>query len=246
MKVFGYCRISTKRQSIERQVENICKAYNSAEIFTETFTGSTLDRPQWQKLKQKALKLALNGENVTIVFDSVCRMSRNADEGFQEYQELFKQNISLIFLKEPHINTEVYRNIMSHQLDIIADTGDTATDNFINAIVGAVQNYQTALAEKQIHLAFEQAEKEVKAISARTREGMKVSGAAKKISNSKKGTNYIVKKADFSKKMITKYSRSFDGQLSDVDCIRLIGLSRNTYYKYKREINEEYERRKQL
>ncbi|MBR4319514.1 MAG: recombinase family protein, partial [Oscillospiraceae bacterium] len=68
MKVFGYCRISTKRQSIERQVENICKAYNSAEIFTETFTGSTLDRPQWQKLKQKALKLALNGENVTIVF----------------------------------------------------------------------------------------------------------------------------------------------------------------------------------
>jgi len=239
MKVFGYCRISTKRQSMERQVENICKAYSSAEIFTETFTGSTLDRPQWQKLKQKALKLALNGEEVTIAFDSVCRMSRNADEGFQEYQELFKQNISLVFLKEPHINTEVYRNIMNHQLDVIADTGDAATDNFINAIVGAVQNYQTALAEKQIHLAFEQAEKEVKAISARTREGMKVSGAAKKISNSKKGTSYIVKKADFSKKMIIKYSRNFDGLLNDIDCMRLIGLSRNTYYKYKREILEE-------
>ena len=239
MKIFGYCRISTKKQSIERQVENICKVYSSAEIFTEIFTGSTLDRPQWQKLKQKALKLVLNEEDVTIVFDSVCRMSRNADEGFQEYQELFKQNISLVFLKEPHINTEVYRSIMNHQLDVIASTGDTATDTFINTIVGAVQNYQAALAEKQIHLAFEQAEKEVKILSARTREGMKVSGAAKKISQSKKGTSYSVKKANSAKKMIIKYSKNFDGLLSDVDCMRLIGLSRNTYYKYKRELSEE-------
>jgi len=239
MKIFGYCRISTKKQSIERQVENICKVYSSAEIFTEIFTGSTLDRPQWQKLKQKALKFVLNGEDVTIVFDSVCRMSRNADEGFQEYQELFKQNVSLVFLKEPHINTEVYQSIMNHQLDIIADTGDIATDIFINAIVEAVQNYQTALAEKQIHLAFEQAEKEVKALSVRTREGMKISGAAKKISQSKKGTSYSVKKANSAKKMIMKYSKNFDGLLSDVDCMRLIGLSRNTYYKYKRELSEE-------
>jgi len=239
MKIFGYCRISTKKQSIERQVENICKVYSSAEIFTEIFTGSTLDRPQWQKLKQKALKFVLNGEDVTIVFDSVCRMSRNADEGFQEYQELFKQNVSLVFLKEPHINTEVYQSIMNHQLDIIADTGDIATDIFINAIVEAVQNYQTALAEKQIHLAFEQAEREVRALSVRTREGMKISGAAKKISQSKKGTSYSVKKANSAKKMIMKYSKNFDGLLSDVDCMRLIGLSRNTYYKYKRELSEE-------
>jgi len=245
MKIFGYCRISTKKQSIERQVENICKVYSSAEIFTEIFTGSTLDRPQWQKLKQKALKFVLNGEDVTIVFDSVCRMSRNADEGFQEYQELFKQNVSLVFLKEPHINTEVYQSIMNHQLDIIADTGDIATDIFINAIVEAVQNYQTALAEKQIHLAFEQAEREVRALSVRTREGMKISGAAKKISQSKKGTSYSVKKANSAKKMIMKYSKNFDGLLSDVDCMHLIGLSRNTYYKYKRELSEEYERRKQ-
>lgn len=239
MKVFGYCRISTKKQSLERQVENICKAYSSAQIFKETFSGNTLDRPQWQKLKQKALKLASNGEDVTIVFDSVCRMSRNADEGFQEYQELFRQNISLVFLKEPHINTEVYRNIMNKQLDIIADTGDTATDTFINTIIGAVQNYQTALAEKQIHLAFEQAEKEVRSISARTREGMRASGAAKKISQSKKGTSYDVRKADSAKKMIIKYSKNFNGFLSDVDCLRLIGISRNTYYKYKRELTEE-------
>ena len=75
---------------------------------------------------------------------------------------------------------------------------------------------------------------------------MKVSGAAKKISQSKKGTSYSVKKANSAKKMIIKYSKNFDGLLSDVDCMRLIGISRNTYYKYKREINEEYERKEKL
>lgn len=30
----------------------------------------------------------------------------------------------------------------------------------------------------------------------------------------------------------------FDGTLSDADCIKLIGIARNTYYKYKRELRE--------
>ena len=37
---------------------------------------------------------------------------------------------------------------------------------------------------------------------------------------------------------IRKYSRDFDGTLCDADCIRLIGIARNTYYKYKRELRE--------
>lgn len=35
-----------------------------------------------------------------------------------------------------------------------------------------------------------------------------------------------------------KYSKDFDGTLSDADCIKLIGIARNTYYKYKRELQE--------
>lgn len=37
---------------------------------------------------------------------------------------------------------------------------------------------------------------------------------------------------------IKKYSKDFDGTLSDADCIKLIGIARNTYYKYKRELQE--------
>ena len=38
------------------------------------------------------------------------------------------------------------------------------------------------------------------------------------------------------KKAIRKYSRDFEGALSDQDVMKLVGVSRNTYYKYKREM----------
>ena len=41
----------------------------------------------------------------TIVFDSVSRMSRNADEGFKDYKMLYSMGVNLIFLNEPLINT---------------------------------------------------------------------------------------------------------------------------------------------
>ena len=38
--------------------------------------------------------------------------------------------------------------------------------------------------------------------------------------------------------MIKKYSKDFDGTLDDKECIILSGISRNSYYKYKRELKE--------
>ena len=54
----------------------------------------------------------------TIVFDEVSRMSRNSEDGFQIYEELYKRGIDLIFLKEPHINTSVYRSALDKALHI--------------------------------------------------------------------------------------------------------------------------------
>ena len=44
------------------------------------------------------------------MFDSVSRMSRDAEEGFQVYQDLYKKGIELIFLKEHHIDTMTYKS----------------------------------------------------------------------------------------------------------------------------------------
>ena len=171
MKIYGYCRVSTLKQSIQRQIDNITAVYNDVEIIVETYTGTTSERPQWAKLKRKVLKQAEQYGQITIVFDSVSCMSRNADERFKEYQALFDMGVSLVFLKEPHINTETYKQAINRQFNAIADTGDSATDKMINAIIGVVQEYQVALAEKQIRLAFEQSEKEISDLRTRTSEG---------------------------------------------------------------------------
>lgn len=236
MKVYGYCRISTAKQSLERQIENISKAYTTAEIITETFTGTTTDRPHWNKLKAKAIKQAATGEHITIVFDSVSRMSRNAAEGFTEYKELFENNVELVFLKEHHIDTDTYKQAMSRQLNVISDTGEQATDKLINTILDAIKEYQMSLAEKQIILAFEQSEKEVTDLRQRTKEGMKSSGAAEKISKSKTGTTYNVKKSEDVKKVILKHYKEFGGTLNVKECCELAKISRNTFFKYCKEL----------
>lgn len=232
MKIYGYCRVSTKKQSLERQEKNITSLYPNAEIYAEKFTGTTTNRPQWQKL----LKAVHEGD--TIVFDSVSRMSRNAEEGFQDYKALFEIGVNLVFLNEHYIDTDTYRQAMKQQIDSIS-TGDKATDNFINAIMAAIKEYQLTLAERQIQLAFEQSEKEVKDIQKRTREGMKAAGASEKIKASRTGKKFVTKKEVQAKELILKHSRAFGGTLKDAECMKLCGISLATYYQYKKELKAE-------
>ena len=84
MKTYGYCRISRAEQNIERQERNIRAVYPDAIIIKETFTGT---KTSGRKLFTRLINTA--DSSTRIVFDSVSRMSRNADEGFQIYQDLF-------------------------------------------------------------------------------------------------------------------------------------------------------------
>ena len=82
--IYAYCRVSTQHQKIARQITNITAIYPNATIIREFFTGTTQNRPRWDWL----VKQIMPGD--TIVFDSVSRMSRNAEEGFKDYQMLYQ------------------------------------------------------------------------------------------------------------------------------------------------------------
>lgn len=233
MKIYGYCRVSTKHQSIERQVKNILKEYPAAKLYTESFTGTTMQRPAWAKL----LNRVKPGD--IIVFDSVSRMSRTAAEGWETYEELFNKGIDLVFLKEPHINTEVYKAAVSRHIDITANTGREAIDKYIDGQAKLLNDLMLDLAKEQVQLAFDQAEKEVKDLQQRTSEGMAASGAGLKISEKKTGEIYNSTIAQNAKKIILKYSKDFNGSLNDPEVIKLAECSRNSYYKYKRELKSE-------
>lgn len=219
---YGYCRISRPKQSIERQIRNIKAQYQDSVIVQEVFTRTRMDRRQWQLL----MKRVKAGD--TIIFDSVSRMSGNAEEGFAAYEELFNRGVNLVFLKEPHINTDTYKKALENNVQL--------TGSNVDYILEGVNRYLMELAKEQIRLAFEQSEKEVEDLHQRTREGIETARLNGKQIGRKKDAKITTKNSLAAKEIIRKHSRDFNGTLSDVEVMQLTGLSRNTYYKYKREL----------
>lgn len=230
MALYGYCRISTKQQSIERQIRNIKGAYPTATIIEEAYSGTKLEgRKEFNKL----LKVVAEGD--IIIFDSVSRMSRNAVEGFELYEELYNKGVNLVFIKEPMINTDTYKKQ-------IEQTNLPNTDNtVVNLILEGVKNALMQLAKEQIKIAFEQSQKEVDDLRQRTKEGLQTAKLNGKQIGGVKGKKLTTKKSIEKKEQIVKYSKDFNGTLKDTEVMKLIGVAKNTYYKYKKEILEDIE-----
>ena len=263
MNTYGYVRVSTMQQNIERQVKAIEEEFPDAVFYIDEFTGKEMNRPEWNKL-YKSLK-----PGDVIVFDEVSRMSRNAAEGFRVYQELFEKGVQLIFLKERYIDTAVYSAGLKRADDI--DTGKSYLDEGLKVIL-------MGIAEEQIRIAFEQSENELKFKKARIKGGI----AEAKKRNQKlmnefpdsywyqpgysqigqdTGDKLHIKKAEPIKALIRKYSKDFEGTLNDMELLGVLNtkeveipvkknsgesemkkvsahLSRNTLYKYKKEMKE--------
>ena len=167
MAIYAYCRVSTKHQKLSRQISNILEIYPKATIIREFYTGTTQNRPGWDKL------MGLVKKDDTIVFDSVSRMSRNAQEGYNDYKMLYTLGVNLVFLNEPLINTSVFDSTRNNLLSVSVETGNEAVDNFFKGNIELINNFLMALAEEQIKTAFEQSEKEVSDLHSRISQGIR-------------------------------------------------------------------------
>lgn len=231
-KIYGYCRISRKEQSIERQIRNIRAAYPDAIIKEEAFTGTKIEG---REVFKKMIKTVKPGD--TIIFDSVSRMSRNAEDGIKVYFQLYEAGVNLVFLKEPAINTATYAEAMNRQQLPTIEIESDDEGELVGDVLAAVIKYQRRLAKRQIALAFQQAQKEVDDLRQRTSEGIETARINGKQIGQIKGTTYTTKKSIAAKEAIRKYNRDFGGSLNDIETMKQIGdISRNSYYKYKREL----------
>ena len=227
---YAYCRVSTKHQRIARQITNITELYPKATVIREFYTGTTQSRPQWDRL------MTIIKKEDTIVFDSVSRMSRNAEEGFKDYKMLYEFGVNLVFLNEPLINTSVFDSTRNNLLNVNIETGNAAVDAFFKGNIQLINNFMMALAEEQIKAAFEQSEKEVTDLHSRISQGMREAKKNGVKIGLPQGTTLTTKKALECMAIIKKHSKDFGGSLEDPDVIKLCGCSRNSYYKYKKEI----------
>ncbi len=221
--IYGYARVSTKTQKLQRQIDNI-KQYNAnVIIFSEKYTGTKIEgREEFEKLLKKVKP------KDTIIFDSVSRMSRNADEGVKTYFELFEKGVNLVFLKEHYIDTDVYAENLKDKIEL------QGTDE--DEIFKGLNNYFKKLAEKQIRIAFEQAEKEVIDLRQRVKEGIAKSDKKQGI---EQGTKLITNKSITMKERMKRQLKDFGGTETDKQFIEDNKISRNTFYKYKKSVVEE-------
>ncbi len=230
MTTYAYCRVSTTHQRITRQITNITELYPKATIIREFYTGTTQSRPQWDRL------MTIIKKEDTIVFDSVSRMSRNAQEGFKDYKMLYELGVNLVFLNEPLINTSVFDATRNNLLNVNIETGNAAVDDFFKGNIQLINNFMMALAEEQIKAAFEQSEKEVTDLHSRISQGIREAKKNGTKIGLSKGSTLTTKKSIECKAIIQKHSKDFGGTLEDPDVIKLCGCSRNSYYKYKKEL----------
>ena len=92
-KIVGYSRVSSKGQldnnSMEQQKHEILNRYSSAIIYSEQFTGTTIQRPIFNKVIEE-----LNPGD-TLVVCKLDRLARNTTEGIELVQGLFNKGVSV-------------------------------------------------------------------------------------------------------------------------------------------------------
>ena len=97
MKTYGYARVSTEEQLLDRQLDMLNK-YGVDYIFSEKITGTRRERPELQNL----LEVLQKGD--TVVIESLSRLGRST-KNLIELMELFNEKgVNLVSLKES-INT---------------------------------------------------------------------------------------------------------------------------------------------
>lgn len=241
--LYGYCRVSTQKQNLERQIEMVKREYPEAIIYKDKYTGTTTERPEWLKLYNK-LK---TGD--VVVFENVDRMSRNAEEGAALYEELYNRGVELIFIKNPGVNTSIYREkakqaIPEEMKSLFVGKGEVIGK--IPELFDWVNSILVAVAKDQIIIAFQKAEEEAQKIRERTKEGLRIAADQGRKGGRTKGQKYTTKKEKEARAKILKHSRTFGGTMTDIELIDYCGVNRNTYYSYKRKLLAEQSKADQV
>ena len=236
-KVYSYVRVSTAKQSLERQKKNIAAYLQGANSiqFADEWTGTTLNRPNFDKLVKAVNKDIDKGDNVTIIFDSVSRMSRNAAEGIEQYFKWLNMGVSLVFLNEHYIDTDTYR---AAEKSSIPETGDEIADIYINA----TNQVLMILAKRQIEIAFNQSQKEVDDLRTRTIQGMAAKGAADKIRAARLGQEFVTGQELKIKIAALKELKVYGGVLNQSRFAKQHDIARMTVYRYIQDINNDMNR----
>lgn len=217
---FGYMRISTKeerqKQSFVRQevaLFNYSQEHNFEfiSILQEDVSGKSFEnRKQWKRLEQ----LAHEGD--TIIFKDISRFTRETENGYKKYMEMFDKGIELIFIDNPTVSTPYIRKM----LDIAKEQNLIAKITLENTV------------KLLLMVELDRVEQERLITIKRIKDGIQ---ASKKTSGRKHGQ--LDKMTDALKADIQLFLK--DRTIKQVDLMKKYNISRNTLKKYIERVSNE-------
>lgn len=96
-RIFGYARVSSKEQNLDRQIEKLREYVSEENLLQEKQSGKDFDRPVYQALKG-ALGLRTGD---TLIITSLDRLSRNKSDIKNELQWFKEHEVRLMILDLP-------------------------------------------------------------------------------------------------------------------------------------------------
>lgn len=102
-KTYGYARVSTKEQNLDRQIEALKQSnLDERDIITDKASGKDLDRQGYQSLRNTMLR-----DGDTLVIKSLDRLSRNKEHIKQELEYYKLHHIRVKVIDLPTTMTEL-------------------------------------------------------------------------------------------------------------------------------------------
>ena len=203
---YGYHRVSTREQNLDRGVDGIqkfCEQHNYPlqKIFVDKISGKTFDRPRYTVLKEDVLR-----EGDTLIVYELDRLARNKKAICEELRYYEEHGIRVMILDIPTTTIELPDN---------ADKMNKLITETINKVI--------------IEIYAMQAETELQRKEKRQREGIE----EKRLHGNwdEYGRQRIMSAKEFAK----HYKKVVSGEIGSLELMRELKMKKATYFRYVKE-----------
>jgi len=202
--IIGYARVSSKEQNLDRQIKEL-ESFGCEKIFAEKHSGKNFkDRTVYNEMRKK-----LRFHDVLVVHD-LSRFGRNKEEIKSEWQWLVENEIDIVVLNMPILDTRKYKEL-------------EGIGQLISDIVLSLLSWMVDEERERIRIA--------------QKEGIKIAKLNNKYKG--RPTKYHAGATGKDKVIYNEIVKNLKTGKSVMDIHKNIGISRNTIYRIKRELKED-------
>lgn len=137
INLYGYARVSTKHQNLERQIQALEEyGITKENLFIDKKSGKDFNRQDYQLLKQ----ILKRTQNNVLVIKSIDRLGRNYQEIKREWEELATElKTDIVVLDMPILDTRKYKDTM----------GNFISDLILQVLSYVAENERTNIRQRQ-------------------------------------------------------------------------------------------------